>query len=226
MSSAILSIFLLFFNYLVYLKGMKSKFSIVLFVVLFIIGLIGGYYFFISKNYISPVNTAQISPTAIEEKPEELATWTDQSEISFQYPKSVTINPHDEDTQNYAHLELSSLQHPGKMLVWVQDAPVNNLDAWVKLQKGENVVDTTLAGEKAKKLLVVSDSKKTVITTLKDGYLYEIEVYAEDPYWDYVYDIVSQSFTIGKLNSKADTQLNNDADISSNSDAVEEEVLE
>lgn len=205
---------------------MKSKIFIVLFIMLFITGLVGGYYFFISKNYISSVNTLQISPTAIVEKTEELATWTDQSQISFQYPNSVTINPHDEDTDNYAHLELSSSEHPGKILVWVQDAPVNSLESWIKLQKTENAVDTMLAGEKAKKLLIASDSKKTVITTIKNGYLYEVEVYPEDPYWEHVYDTLSQSFTIGEQGSMPNTQTINDVDTTSGSDSVEEEVLE
>src|SRR3990167_11111285 len=98
----------------------KGKIILLTFLIIIVLGLAGGgiYYKYQSATKIAiPVDNTQ--PTPIPE--EELATWTDQSEFSFQYPKSLKLNPHDEDTENYAHVELTSSTYPGNLIIWVKD---------------------------------------------------------------------------------------------------------
>lgn len=139
------------------------------------------------KAVVIPVSP---TPVVVEEK----TTWNDQSGFSFQYPKSLTLNPHDEDKENYAHLELTSATHSGNLIIWAKDTTAATIADFVKIKKIEGAIDTTLGGETAKKVLD-PDTKQIIISTIKNGYLYQIEVNLTDSeYWNPIFNDISSSF--------------------------------
>lgn len=137
-------------------------------------------------------NTQAIpTPAAVE----DLATWTDQSGFTFQYPKSLILDIHDEDEENYAHLELTSATNSGSLVVWAKDTDHPDIEEWADQQEEKGFIDTKLGGEIAKKLLTRGETQKLITSTLYGGYLYQIEVDLEDlDYWNKVYDTVSSTF--------------------------------
>jgi len=145
------------------------------------------------KKQVAPV--AQLEPTLAPVV--ELATWKDQSEYSFQYPKDLTLNPHDDDQENYSHVELTSGVHPGSIILWVKDTTAKDIAAFMKQQKITTAIDSTLGNTPAKKVLE-NEGKKLTITTLREGYLYQIEANLNDAdYWNKILDtiVTSYSFT-------------------------------
>lgn len=137
--------------------------------------------------------TAQIipTPTAME----DLAIWQDQSGFSFQYPKSLSFNSHDEDTENYAHLELTSATYSGSLVVWAKDTDTSDIDEWAAQEDAKGFIDTSLGGEKAKKILTSGETQKLATSTVYGGYLYQIEADLTDSdYWNKIYNTVSSSF--------------------------------
>lgn len=167
-----------------------------LIVIVILLLLAGGGYFVYQKYFSSPVISplTEVQPTAAPA--EELAEWVDQSEFAFRYPKSLKLDPHEEDQQNYAHVELTSATHSGNLIVWVKDTNSKDLEDWVKKTKTTGVLESTLGGESAKKVLTSGDKGQVlIVTTIRDGYLYQIESnFGEGNYWNQVYQIVSSTF--------------------------------
>lgn len=131
----------------------------------------------------------------------ELATWVDPSEFSFQYPKNLTINPHEEDQKNYAHVELTSSEHKGNIIIWAKDTTADTIEKWLTQTKVKGVLDTTLGEEPAKKTLVLrneglqEDPSKVMVSSIRNGYLYQIEVNPENAlFWNEVFDTVFSSW--------------------------------
>jgi hypothetical protein len=145
--------------------------------------------------------SVSVSPTPVTV--EEKTTWKDQSGFTVQYPISLRLNPHDEDKENYAHLELTSATHSGSLIVWAKDTTAATIADFVKIKKIEGAIDTTLGGETAKKVLD-PDTKQIVISAIKNGYLYQVEVSPTDgEYWNQVFSDVSSSF---KFNNEEKAQ--------------------
>lgn len=172
----------------------KKILAVISAVVIIILAAAAGFYLKSKKSAVAlqaPVPT--LTPAVVEEQ----STWNDQSQFSINYPKSLTINPHDEDTVNYAHVELTSATHSGNLIVWARDTSAQTADDWVKKQKIENAIDSTLGGDPAKKIISSgTGSAKLMIAAVHGGYLYEIEANLIDrAYWQNVYDSVSKSFT-------------------------------
>lgn len=139
---------------------------------------------------VSPL--AQVTPTPILE---ELSTWTDPADFSFQYPKSLSLNPHDEDKNNYAHIELTSPSHSGNLIVWVKDTTAETVDGWVKQNKISNAIDSELANISAKKILATGENNKITLSAVNNGYLYQIEVNAADnDFWNKVFSQITSTF--------------------------------
>lgn len=173
-----------------------------------------------STEVVSPMSGVQPTPTTVE----ELATWIDQSGFIFQYPKSLILNPHDEDKENYAHVELTSATHSGNIIVWAKDTTATDNSSWLKIAKVSSSIDTTLGGEAAKKVL---NDQKSLISDVHNGYLYQIEANLTDaPFWQKVYDTVSSSFAFTENN--AATNIDNSGTISSEESTSDEgeEVIE
>ncbi len=146
---------------------------------------------------VSPLAKVTPNPTL-----EELSTWTDPADFSFQYPKSLSLNPHNEDQANYAHVELVSASHSGSLIIWVKDTNVDTIDGWVIQQKIKNAIDSELAGTAAKKVLTADEKNKITLSAINNGYLYQIEVNPTDlpaqaggEFWNKIFSQVSSTFT-------------------------------
>lgn len=137
------------------------------------------------------------------------STWNDPAGFTFQYPGDLTVDKHDEDTENYAHVELTSNSHPGNLIVWVQDTNAADANAWVKTEKlftGATIAEATLGGKPAK--TVSGDELKKVITgTISDGLLFMIETVPTDAaYWTEVHDAIAKSFMFAPLGQDSASQ--------------------
>ncbi len=181
-----------------------------------------GYLKLFSKKFISPVS--DILPTPLLES-QEMATWVDQSEFSFQYPKNLKLNPHDEDEENYAHIELSSATNAGNLVIWVKDTEASDIDEWVKQIKAKNAIDSTLGGEMAKKILITNGTQKITVATIRNGYLYQIDVELTDAaFWNKIYETVVSSFKFVEPSvQKNNTSSHGISETSTNEDYSEDE---
>lgn len=142
--------------------------------------------------------TAMPSPSATP-VPAELVTWNDQAGFSFSYPKNLSVNAHEEDQDNYAHIEFTEPSHPGKLIVWAKDTTAVNAGAWLSAVKefsGGVAVDTKLGGLDAKKVLISGGAvRKAVVGTVSDQIVFYVETDLEDPgYWQEVANTVVGSF--------------------------------
>ena len=155
-----------------------------------------GVFIFSRRNtaVISPGESVVLTPTPTPAV--ELTTWNDPAGFSFQYPKDISVNNNENDNVNYAHVELTSKDHPGSVIVWASDLTVKDLNAWVKkFYPASTSIDTTLGGEIAKKILVASPSAKLVVGTISEGLLFYIDGTLTDKvYWQTVEDGIVQTF--------------------------------
>ncbi len=136
----------------------------------------------------------------VKEEKIEMVTWDDPAGFSFQYPKEITINKHDEDMENYAHLELTVSSHTGRLIIWAKDTTYSDIATWIKKDvtlKDAVVIDTIIGGKPAKKIILTTPAKKLIAGTVDDQILFTIEAeLAEgDLYWQKIYDSIVQSFT-------------------------------
>jgi hypothetical protein len=130
----------------------------------------------------------------------QLLTWDDPAGFTFSYPDGVVINKHDEDIQNYAHIEMTNSAHPGALTIWAKDLPsgVTDTASWIKKDASlaaQVAFDTTLGSIEAKKILITSPAKKMVVGTVTDGLLFYIEsTLADEAYWQQAINTVTGSF--------------------------------
>jgi len=168
------------------------------------------------------------SPQPVVEEKKELELWNDQAGFSFTYQKGILINPHDEDKDNYAHLELTNASHTGRIIIWAKDSLYEDIATWtakdVSLQ-GSSIIDSTLGGKPAKKIVLTTPVKKMIIGTIDDQILFTIEVELQegDTFWQDVYTTIVESFTFIPFDTP---QVNSDINEDSGSSFDEEEVLE
>ncbi|OGG27356.1 hypothetical protein A2960_00115 [Candidatus Gottesmanbacteria bacterium RIFCSPLOWO2_01_FULL_39_12b] len=208
----------------------KKTLSILFLVAAVTIAIIGGAYFMGAgkKEEIVSTPTIQPNPTPTE----ELTTWIDQAEFSFMYPKNLKLNPHEEDIQNYSHVELTSPEHNGSLIVWTKDTNAVGIDDWVKKEKITGAIDSELGNESAKKIIGNNQPKKITISTIYGGYLYQIDVTLEDQdYWSKVFDTVSSTFKF--INTPKSDSTNNNSFSQNQSEnnapqneSIEEEIIE
>lgn len=127
----------------------------------------------------------------------QLPSWEDPAGFKFSYPDGIKINPHEEDTVNYAHLELTSTGHSGGILIWMKDTNYKDLEDWTKKDPSASsgqVFDSELGGKPAKKVAYVSP-KKLVVATIDVDVLVLVEVSLdEEGYWQGVSDQILSSF--------------------------------
>jgi len=142
-----------------------------------------------------------ISPVG-ELKPEvTLATWEDQAGFAFSYPEEIEIDPHKEDMENYAHLELTSPDHSGNILIWVKDTSYTDIEKWPEEEatRGGQVFETELDGEPAKKI-AYTDPEKLVTAAIDVDALVLLEMIPdEEGYWQEVYDQILATFAFVPL---------------------------
>lgn len=162
--------------------------------ILILLLVIGGLIFYWFKSGRGPL----VSPLVKESEMEtpKLTVWEDPAGFTFTYPEEIKIDPHDEDTENYAQLELTSDDHLGKILIWVKDTDYSEIEEWLEEEVDEEVpvLDTELGGEAAKKI-AYTDPKKIVVAAIDVDALVLLEMYPGDEgYWQEVYDQILESF--------------------------------
>lgn len=173
----------------------------------------GGYYFWqAKKQVVSPISQQiNISSTPIQE---EMITWEDPSEFSFVFPKGLKLNPHDEDQKNYAHIELTSDIHPGRIILWAKDTNDTSIDNWARKNDAEGAIDTTLGDESAKKILITDPGQKIITSALHGGYLYQVEGELGDDYWKKVYSDILINYKFISTKPANNTESVNDTSTS------------
>lgn len=177
------------------------KYIIITVVVLAVVG--GGFLYFNQKKsaVITPGESVAPTPTPVV----ELTTWNDPAGFSFQYPKDLTVDKNEEDNDNYAHVELTSKDHPGSIIVWASDLTVKDLNDWVKkFYPSSTSIDSTLGGEPAKKILVSTPSAKLIVGTISEGLLFYVDgTLTDKPYWQTVEDGIVKTFAFTPDTSSA-----------------------
>lgn len=172
-----------------------------LLLVLFLALIVGGFTFFL---VIRPrLSSPKKEPEVKSETPVALTEWVDPAGFKFSYPKDLALDPHREDQENYAHLELVSTENSGlpvgeagRLIIWVQDTEDSDLEKWVANQPQDiQVFETELGGLPAKKM-AFSVPQKLVIAAIDVDALVLIEMYPESAvaYWQKVYDQIIASF--------------------------------
>lgn len=200
--------------------------------------LVGGVIFFIIKSQkktdvlnspVSENDRRLIVPTSTLSSAKVLI-WTDQAGFSFQYPDGLTINKHDEDSVNYAHIDFISKNGNSSVLVMASDAKYKTLDDWVKNDKsmiGANIIDSTLGGKPAKKMLS-ADGGSISIGTIDSGILFTIGTLAyKDSEMKDVSDRISSTFKFvtptSAVSKTAPTPAGSSGSSSSNDEGIIEE---
>lgn len=166
--------------------------------------------------------------------PVAMATWKDVVGFTFQYPEGLAVNKHDEDKENYAHVELTDASHAGNVIVWLKDLPkiknktVTDVSQWVEnepLFTGGTMLDTKLGDAIGKKILVKSPERKVYVATIYDDLLYLIEATpGSDGYWQEVFDTVTRSFVLHPV--QASSASSSQPAMSDNVSVDEEETIE
>lgn len=206
------------------------KKSLIIAGVIIAVGVIGcSVYIF--RNTLFKKNV-QVTPSVVQEEKVEMVTWNDPAGFSFQYPNNITIDKHDEDTENYAHLELTDPKHPGRIIIWAKDTTYTDVSMWVTKDvtlKDAAVIDTTLGGKPAKKIILAqsaSSGKKLITGAIDEQILFTIEAEptGDDPYWQQTYGAISQSFVFVPVSGSDASAVGAVQDASPVVD--EEEVLE
>lgn len=180
-----------------------------------------------SRPVVSPITSlsnTDSTPTSA------LTTWEDPAGFTFSYPEGLTVDPHPEDQENYAHVEFTSPSHPGRVIVWAKDLPAGNqrLEAWIKENKlyaGATLIDSTFVGQPAKKILLATTPQQRHVVAYVDGLLFIVEVSLDDSaFWSGVADQIVDTFAIVPLQEEAESV--GAAPASDFIEADEEEIIE
>lgn len=174
-----------------------------------LLGGAGSGFFLWKTKYSKPLVSTTDQQSNTDSTPaQSLTVWEDPAGFSFSYPQGLTIDTHPEDQENYAHLEFTSPEHSGKILIWAKDLPsAATIDAWVKANKayaGATVMDSTLAGAGAKKILLAGPPQSRHVVSYADDLLFIVEVTLEDAaFWSPIADGIIDSFKIIPLEEES-----------------------
>jgi len=180
--------------------SMTKKKKLIISGIIICVILISGILFFnrqriFFQKKVQKTTEVNASPTTKE----DVVTWDDPAGFSFQYPKGLTVDKHDEDTENYAHVELTNADHKGRVIVWAKDTTATTIAQWLKSEKGlkdTTSIDTTLGGNEAKKIIVKEPKKKQITATLDEDIVVIVETELDDEeFWQRVNDTIVGSFS-------------------------------
>jgi len=128
-----------------------------------------------------------------------LVTWEDPAGFSFDYPGNLDTNSHEEDKENYVHLELMDSEHAGGIIIWMKDTNYEKIEDWVRKETeavNEQIFALTLGGHQAKK--VVSADGRIVTAALDEEVIVLVELVPGPGYssysWQPIYDQIIASF--------------------------------
>jgi hypothetical protein len=200
-------------------------------VLLLVIGSGVGVYIYSSRKSVDDkekTNSELIGMETPTPQPAADIAWDDPAGFTFKYSPTLSLNKHDEDEVNYAHLEFTESKHPGNILVWAKDTTAADVKAWVKTEKSfkdTNIIDTTLGGQPAKKVVLSGETKKIITGVIYDELLFTVEgTFTDNAYWTAEYQKIIDSFQFKPVNTAATTNTSTSA--SDDSGADEEETLE
>ncbi|OGG29189.1 hypothetical protein A2971_00330 [Candidatus Gottesmanbacteria bacterium RIFCSPLOWO2_01_FULL_46_21] len=158
---------------------------------------------------------------------QQFLTWRDPNGFSFQYPDGLTVNKHNEDKENYAHIEFTHPDHPGNVIVWGKDTTAADATAWAKTEKrfkGASTLDTTFANVSGKKVLIAAPSQ-IIVGTVDDSIAWTVEgLLTDSAFWTGVHTTIADSFKfipVGSVDEEDST-----APVQEAVSADEEEVIE
>jgi len=183
-------------------KLLKNKKLLIILAVLLVLS-IAAIIIFKSKRKTRS-ETALESPMGESSSAAKLTVWDDPAGFSFSYPEEIEIDPHSEDEENYAHLELiSSSESEGKIIIWVQETEFTDIEDWAEATTGGQLFDTELDTEPAKKV-AYSEPTKLVTAAIDVDALVLIEMIPDKKgYWQKVYDKILSSFKFIPLEGEA-----------------------
>lgn len=196
-----------------------------------LLGLIGagGYLYYMSVQDAKKITTPVVQ--APQKMVIDYATWKDPLDVSFSYPAGAVVNKHDEDKENYMHVDITSATYSGGLVLWAKDFPkgVTDLSSWAKKETASGsgvIVDTTVGGVDAKKIIFGTTSVH--IGVIYDGLLFEIDGTLDDKgYWNDVMDKAVSSYVFYPVDGvKASSSAPSSGVNNSSAGADEEEVLE
>lgn len=164
----------------------------------------GGLVIFMKGKTEKKIVNPQIKQEEKIAKEISLLLWKDPLGFEFKYPKGLKLNPHEEDQDNYAHIELTSKDHEGGIIVWSKDLLYKDLTDYLENDEeasGASVMETTLDQVPAKKLLVkTKEGSKIITVTIYDELLFLIEVNLDkEKFWQKPYDRLVSTFSFGTV---------------------------
>jgi hypothetical protein len=191
-------------------------------------------YLWKGRSITSPAKVSQ-SPKADTQA--KLLTWNDPAGFTFDYPEGLTIDKHDEDQENYSHIEFTHPDHQGKVIVWAKDLPLNSkgtpvVDSseWVEGEAefaNANILDTQLGNQPAKKILLAGPPEKLIIGTVYDDVLWFIEgIFTDKDFWANIHETINNGFTFKPLAGEAGFESLSSESAASETVVDEEEVIE
>ena len=178
-------------------------------------------------------NSSLINPTtgpSVESSSAvKLTLWEDAAGFSFSYPEDIRIDHHEEDEENYAHLELTTPLHEGKIIILVKETEYVDIETWSEETNIEaQVLDTELGAKPAKKM-AYTDPQKIVTAAVDVDALVLIEMIPDkEGYWSKVYDQILKSFTFIPLEGEASSAETSEGQGGAGANIIEEaeEVIE
>lgn len=201
-----------------------KKFGLPILIGLIIGGIVSGGYIWGIKSQKGRPDIPEEQPVVSTPTPAQLLTWNDPNGFIFQYPEGLSINKHDEDNINYANIEFTHPDHPGKIIIWGKDIPANVIDvtSWVKADErfvGASILDTEMGGQPAKKIITAGTSNILVVGAVYDNIVWSVEATIGEPeFWTSVLTSITNSFTF--MTSKSEVVRTDNASVD------EEEVVE
>jgi hypothetical protein len=209
----------------------RTKRTLLLVVIIgFIIGSIGAAVYVKKTNQKSTEESSKTHQLNTSSAQQNLLTWEDPAGFTFQYLEGLTVDRHEEDNENYAHIEFTHPDHPGNIIVWAKDTTADSVDGWLKVSRefsGGSTIDTTLGQKPAKKILL--DSPKRMIVAVMDAdVVITVETLLTTPFWSDIAQTIIDTFAFVQLPADAPAE----AQAPAGGDAVgagaydEEEVLE
>lgn len=205
-----------------------KKLGVPILVGLLIGGIVSAGYLWWIRGKPAPVEQSA-APTPA---PVQLLMWTDPNGFSFQYPDGLSINKHDEDKENYAHLEFTHPDHPGKLIVWGKDPAkgVSDLATWVKNEKrftGASILDTELGSQVGKKVMIEGVNRMLIVGTVYDGIVWTVEATLEDAqFWTSVHTTTADSFKFVPVKTPSSEATSEPVPVVDDVAVDEEEVVE
>lgn len=209
-----------------------KKYGLPIIIGLIIGGILSAGYLFwwVKSQSTKPSSQELVSPPT--PTPAQLLAWNDPNGFSFQYPEGLVVNKHDEDKENYAHVEFTSPDHPGRLIVWGKDPARGVTDAvsWISQEKrfiGSSSLDTTLGGQQAKKVMIDGVTRVLVVGALYDGIVWSVEATLEDAdFWTGVHTTIMNSFAFTSVKEPGSSATLESAPVVETQAVDEEEVVE